>query len=532
MRLKKIKLIYSFITITGRIFQIIVPVVFLLLSACATVRYDQPREDSYAMPISNDTKLAQEISSLIAEHANLSGFFPLLEGIDAFATRIGMARLAEKSIDVQYYIWRGDMTGVALAAELLQAADRGVRVRMLLDDLQISEHDLALRALDSHPFIEVRMFNPTSQRRFKGFEMLTRFSLLNRRMHNKCYIADNLLAVVGGRNIGDEYFNANSEVDFSDFDVLAVGPVVPEISRTFDAYWNSQLAVPINFLYRNEELDQNALTQLRQDLLGYTNKIQHSVYAQAILTSETVQQLRQKKAKFYWGDAHAVADTPEKFLADIKDDSTHLGPQLNYLVDSLDSEVLIISPYFVPGDALVSKLAALVKRGISVVIITNSLASNDVGIVHAAYAKYRQPLLQAGVKLYEFKASSTVAKKVKSIIPGSSRASLHAKVFIFNRQNLFVGSMNLDPRSAVLNSEFGVVIKSPEMASDLAQGVIENLPSFTYRLFLDGEEGDQQLRWESITDGHTKIYTSEPNASIWRKMSAWFMAFFVPEYLL
>lgn len=479
--------------------------------------------------------LTNIVSNLKAENDDLSGFLPLLDGLDALASRIAITRAAEKSIDVQYYIWRGDITGKVLAGELLSAADRGVRVRLLLDDLQISEHDQTLRILDSHPSIEVRMFNPTAQRSFKGLELMSRFSMINRRMHNKCYIADNQFAIIGGRNIGDEYFSAAADVNFSDFDVLTLGPVVPKISNIFDSYWNSQLAIPISALYYDEELDDGALEQLRKRFAEFSTEVNKTPYAQAVKDSEIVNQLRDlqhKKNPIFWANARVVADSPDKFLQYDEVESVHLAPQLNSLMESLDSELLIVSPYFIPGNELTAELAKLAQNGVKVIIITNSLSSNDVGIVHTAYAKYREPLLRSGVEIYEFKPTAPRKKKFKIKLPGSSRASLHAKVFVFNRKTIFVGSMNLDSRSLLLNSELGVVIDSSEFATQFAHSVVADLPSFSYRLFLAKEDGEEIIHWESVDNTGTKIYTSEPEVSIWRRMGLWFMSIFTPEYLL
>lgn len=485
--------------------------------------------------------LGKEISAELKANPGKSGFMPLVEGIDALAARLGMAKYAQKTLDVQYYIWRGDTTGMAVAATLLQAADRGVRVRLLLDDLQASVHDPALLALNEHPQIEVRMFNPSAARSFKAFELLSRFAQLNRRMHNKTFIADNQMAILGGRNIGDEYFNANPEVDFTDFDVLAVGPVVPEISATFDMYWNSDLAVPISVLYGDKPHAARTLAQVRQSLQEGWRAVESSEYAQAVRDSQFVKNMDKEQWRFYWGDAKAVADGPNKFLHDPADKTTHMGPQLLPMLDDIRSEFFIISPYFVPGDELVTFFTELVQRGVQVTILTNSLASNDVGIVHAGYAKYRKALLAAGVELYEYKPDPTKIKKRKKQGPGylgSSRASLHAKVYVLDRQHIFVGSMNLDPRSIKLNSELGVIFDNPEFSNLLVTHATNSFAENSYQLRLVDrldEEGDsigKTVVWETIEDGQPTTYTSEPHVGFFRKLGIWFMSLFVSEELL
>jgi putative cardiolipin synthase len=531
--------------ITARNFRFLKLSLYVLpvfaLIACSTIPLNYPRTEThaYAYKDTRQTVLGRQLAGDLRAHPGQSAFLPLVEGTDALAARLGLAQSAEKSLDIQYYIWRGDTTGMAVAYTLLQAADRGVRVRLLLDDLQASVHDPALLALDQHPHIQVRMFNPSAARYFKGFELMSRFDKLNRRMHNKSFIADNQMAIVGGRNIGDEYFNANPEVDFSDFDVLAIGPVVPEISATFDLYWNSELAVPISVLYDDEE-KEFTLAELSQAFNASWQKTLTSEYARAVRESQFVRDIHSNKTTYYWGEAKAVADAPEKFLHDSTDKTTHMGPQLHPLLKNIKSELFIISPYFIPGDDLVRYFSDLVKQGVHVTILTNSFASNDVGIVHAGYAKYREALLEAGVELYEYKPDPTrIKRKTKgSGMPGSSRASLHAKVFVIDRKQLFVGSMNLDPRSLNLNSELGVIIDSPRFARNFVEQVSHGFTENAYHLRLvneTDEEGNvigKTLHWETTENGKTVTYDSEPHVGFFRKLGIWVMSLFVSEELL
>lgn len=483
--------------------------------------------------------LTEIFADELAAKPGESAFLPLLEGIDALAARLGLARTAQTSLDAQYYIWRGDTTGFAVSYALLQAADRGVHVRLLLDDLQISEHDPLLLALAQHPRIEVRMFNPSTARSFKLFELLSRFATLNRRMHNKSYIADRQVAIVGGRNIGNEYFNASHEVDFSDFDVLTSGPVVPEIADTFDLYWNSELAVPISALYAGQAGTQS-LEQVRQLLTASWQRSETSEYAEAVRESRFVQDLLSRRSRYFRGKAQSVADSPGKFLEHSQANPHHLGQQLQPMLNTLRSELLIITPYFIPGAALVAALGGLAQQGIKVTVLTNSLAANDVGIVHAGYSKYRKALLAAGVELYEYKSNpARITKKRRRLgIPRPSRASLHAKVFVFDRKQLFVGSMNIDPRSIRLNSEQGVIIESESFANALSDAVHAVLADNAYHLRLernlDAARGDKrnQLCWETHEKGRTVIYDREPEVSWLRRLGIWIMSLFVAEELL
>jgi putative cardiolipin synthase len=511
-----------------------------MLQACASIPEDYPRTESHAISAekSQNTRIGRAVARDLAARPGQSAFQPLSDGLDALAARLGLAMYAEKTLDVQYYIWRGDTTGVAVAYSLLQAADRGVRVRMLLDDLQVSTYDPALRALDQHPNIEVRMFNPSAARHVKAFELLSRFGRLNRRMHNKSFIVDNQMAIVGGRNIGDEYFSASPEVDFSDFDVLAVGPIVPEVSATFDMYWNSELAVPISVLYGEQDQVQT-LEVTRQRLQAGWEKARDSEYAEALRNSDFVHDMNNQEARFYWGTAHAVADSPSKILNSPEDKATHLGPQLVPLLKQVETEFFIISPYFVPGDDLVEYFKDLVDKGVKVEIVTNSLAANDVGIVHAGYSKYRRALLDAGVQLYEYKSNSVKSKKNKnSNSVGSSTSSLHSKVFVIDRKYLFVGSMNLDPRSFNLNSELGIVVESKQFANEFVDAVEARLLDKTYHLKLvfddedQGADSDKSIQWQTIENGSLVSYDDEPNVGFLRKLGIWFMSLFVSEELL
>lgn len=299
------------------------------------------------------------------------------------------------------------------------------------------------------------------------FETLARFDTVARRMRNKSFTIDNVMTNVGGRNVGDEYFGAHEDVNFGDMDALAVGPAAAEVGTQFDLYWNSALAYPVRSLASGA----GDLDALRRDLEAYRDAQRDSPYAQRARTSKLVQDLVAGTIDFQWGQALVFYDLPQKLVTDPEDRSTHMGPKvLPVTVGTLKGELLIFSPYFVPGEHGVMMLTDLEKRGVQVRILTNSLASNDVGLVHAGYARYRKPLLQGGVEIYELKPNAdksepgTLAK-----LKGSSGASLHAKISVFDRNSLFVGSANLDPRSGRLNTELGILFQSKPLANGLAE---------------------------------------------------------------
>ena len=490
----------------------------LLLAACATLPDNEARVASRQMT-DIDSTLSEAVATSIAGHPGLSGFHLLANGLDAFAARVLLADKAERTIDAQYYLFHDDLTGNLLLQHLLAAADRGVRVRLLIDDMDTAGRDLDFAALDAHPHFELRLFNPYASRSSRMLEMLMRFGSVTRRMHNKSFTVDGVVTVVGGRNIGDEYFSADPTVEFGDLDVLGAGPVASDVSAVFDAYWNHSLAYPASTL-SGEAVMPDRLDALRVQLRSIAGQSQGSAYAERLRASPLVEQLTHQQLSLHWGRAKVFADRPDKLLTSPDDRSTHMGPRLQADVHDATSEVLIFSPYFVPGDTGVDWLAALVERGVRVRILTNSLASNDVGVVHAGYSRYRKDLLRAGVGLYEAKARSAKPEEDQDQHwSGSSRASLHAKTFAFDRQRLFVGSLNLDPRSAVLNTEMGIVFDNAQLAGMVGDWFDTRLRDVAYELRLD-ERGD--IEWVEHSADGDRIHQTEPNTGFLKRMSVWF----------
>lgn len=514
-------------------------------TGCASLPDDVQRTPSYAMANTIDTDLGQLVRPFKKNHPGKSGFYLLRDGMDAFVARIGIVQSAQKTLDVQYYIWHGDMTGRILFDSLLKAADRGVRVRLLLDDLDTAGKELALYLADSHPNIEIRVYNPFSHRGSRAVGFLTELSRVNRRMHNKSLTADNQATIVGGRNIGNEYFGAESASAFADLDVLAIGPVVKEVSTAFDTYWNSPWVYPVA-AFKSEETDKTVKAQhaaAREQLDEKIKKAKESPYVQAVTRSKLFNKGGLQEKDFYWGEAKLLYDAPSKAAGGDVNAATHIGPHLGEIFKSAEKELIIVSPYFVPGDLLVEFLGDLVKQGTRVRILTNSLAANDVGVVHAGYARYRLALLKRGVELYEYKPSlEKTAKKEKGekFWSGSSKASLHAKTFAIDREWLFVGSFNLDPRSVVLNTEMGVIFESPELVSELGARFDKRIKERAYeleRIVIPESEShsgfeEEELRWHSVEDGKTIVYDSEPKTSLWRRFTTGLLTIFVIESFL
>lgn len=435
--------------------------------------------------------------------------------------RLSMTKTASKTLDLQYYIWHKDLTGSAIMHKIIEAADRGVRVRLLLDDLNNSKYEKELATLDGHPKIEVRLTNPFSNRKYHFME-IGRFEKVNRRMHNKVYIADNQVAVVGGRNLGDEYFNASHESNFTDFDLWVIGPAVNDFSNEFDLYWNSSIAYPINSLVKLEHKEKE-LAELKKTLAKQFDEAKESEYAEAIKDAEIIHDfVTGKKLPITWSKATVVYDPPEKLSGNKK---KNLSSNLIEFKKA-KKELILVSPYFVPGEEGIKTLKKLRKQNVEITILTNSLASNDVTSVFAGYRKYRKDLIEMGAHVYELAALPH--KHVKHKQPSGSGIGLHAKMLIVDRKKVFVGSMNLDPRSRDINTEMGVVVESETLANGIIKKLKEVLPYVAYQVSLKNDK----TVWIINEDGKWKRYDSEPNASQFKKLSTDLSSLFIPESML
>ncbi len=498
----------------------------LVLGGCATLPKGFEKPTTTAFADTDDTALARELRAEIDAHPGQSGFLMLGSGLDAFVARAVLAHVAERSIDAQYYLFHDDLTGHLLIYELVKAAERGVRVRLLVDDMDLAGRDMSAAVLDSHPNMEVRLFNPFSRNTSRLLQLVTRFGSVTRRMHNKSFTVDNQATIIGGRNIGDEYFEADPVLSFADLDVLAIGPVVKQVSTSFDRYWNSDLAHPASVL-RGKPVTAEEVREDRRRLEAYVAKQAGSVYLEALKNSDLANRIRQHRVHYYWGNAKIVADRPEKLTHGTEKTQYHLAPKLAPFFEGIQKELIIFSPYFVPGKQGAAFLAKLSRRGVRVRILTNSLASTDVGIVHAGYAKYRKRLLRAGVELYEMnkKLSRQQRKAKKSGYSGSGKASLHTKSFVFDRRDVFVGSLNLDPRAVVQNTEIGMVLESREIATQMADWFDQNIERVAFRLELQkGENGQEKILWHGLEEGKPRVFTVDPYTSFWRRLGIGFMS--------
>ncbi len=465
------------------------------------------------------TRLGSQLAPQLAAHAAQSGFRLLANGRDAFVARVGLIELADRTLDLQCYIFHRDATGEIIVDRLLAAADRGVRVRLLLDDWgTLEKQDAVVAALDAHANIEIRLFNPYVHRSGMArlAEMVRHFSRVNRRMHNKQLIADGSAVVLGGRNIGDEYFGLG-ELDFQDVDVLAAGPVVHESTTIFEAYWNSEFAKPAATLGAAVPSDEWRNSQ-RHALAERVRQQRESPYARALVESPFAEDLRAGRAVLvHWADAQLFADPPDKLAAPAGTRDPHyLGAHVAAAAQATQAELLIVSPYFVPGKAGVTRLAGIRASGASVSVLTNSLAATDVWLVHAGYRKYRTTLLRDGIRLYELKPEAGTSPSRHGLV-GSSRASLHGKTFVFDCRSVFIGSMNLDARSIEQNTEDGLLIESPGLAREVAS-LFERwtAPAVSYAVRRDG----RRLEWVTADGGREERFTTEPAAGLARRFGA------------
>jgi putative cardiolipin synthase len=424
-----------------------------------------------------------------------------------------------------------------MAQRILAAADRGVRVRILLDDLDIEGQDNLLDALDAHPNIEVRLFNPFRIRNRSIFSKAGQFLLdgrrLNRRMHNKSFIVDGMQAVVGGRNIGDAYFDAGNQMNFRDLDVIAIGPVVPKISAMFDTYWNSQQAFPVT-AYTSVRAGPEDLARLRETLALDARAFAESDYAQALADELPNGPSADRKGRWFWGPAELVADDPAKVDPDRDGEMPPIGAQLKGLVDGARHEALLISPYFVPGRSGLRYLTRLAGSGVTIKVLTNALAATDEPEVHAGYSRYRIPLLEAGIDLFELRPIP--GHPAQRAYGTSSGESLHAKSMIIDKRMVFVGSMNLDPRSRKLNTEMGVIADCPDLAAVLSR-YFDNAtsPENAYHVVLvrSGNPASKPaLRWIAVDDGKPVTFDHDPETSQWRRMKVSLMRLLPIEDML
>ena len=476
--------------------------VVAIVAGCADLPALNDRPATHALEPSADSPIGRAVLPRVQAHPGLTGVLPIADGRIAFGVRASLVRSAARSIDIQTFIWHPDSTVTLLFEEVLRAAERGVRVRLLLDDLNTAGMDPTLALLASNANIELRLYNPFVSRGPRGIGYLGDFTRLNHRMHNKSFTIDNAVSVVGGRNIADEYFEIG-DAGLVDLDVIAIGDAVRQVSAEFDLFWNSASAYPARMIIAGVSPEpREALARHAQAIRDDPTSAK---YVEAIGRTQAVEDLLAGKLQAEWTTAQLVNDDPAKTLNTEDTKALLLLPKLQAAFGQPMTSLDLISPYFVPGKAGTEALSALVKRGVRVRVLTNSLASTDVKSVQSGYLKYRDALLRAGVELLELKPDARSIERRAGEIGHGSKAGLHAKTYAVDGRALFVGSFNLDPRSAKLNTEMGLVIDSAQMAEMLSSAVDKMYPDIAYRVSL-GPDGHPV--WE---DGTGKIYDTDPD---------------------
>jgi cardiolipin synthase C len=478
----------------------------------------------YAPPRTEARDVPQKLR-LMQEIPQLSGIRILDEGQEAFAARLALVRSAGKTIDAQYYMWHADMTGRLLMHELLQAADRGIKVRLLLDDHTTAGTDEFLAAAALHDNVQVRLFNPFILRRFRWLSYVFDLHRVNRRMHNKSLTVDGVTSIVGGRNVGDEYFAAREDLRFADMDVLVQGKVVEDVTKSFEAYWQSRSAFPAERIL--EAVDPESVEKLQHELHHLSLSQVAVDYLEDALNKQVARNIVRNKLDLDEVPVRLAVDDPAKGLGTI--------PRRKLLVHSFEKQLGIVentldiaTAYFVPGRFGTRFLARAASSGNRVRVLTNSLASNDVVPVHAGYARYRKRLLRRGIALHELRPAQHEVIKLqrKRLRFGALSSSLHAKVFVVDSKRVFIGSFNLDPRSLYLNCEMGLMIDSERLGDEITRQIDNLTLTRSYQPFL---ERGNRLSWRN-PEG--KVSRTEPGSTARQRVVAWVFSWLPVEWLL
>jgi len=490
----------------------------LFLAGCASVNFDYPKDESAAISETDTTEtyLGKQVAELVAAHPeDESGFHAIYDGKDSLALRLLLMRRAEHTIDAQYFLIHDDLIGRLFVNAMLQAANRGVRVRFLLDDVLSQGLDPGLATLDSHENIEVRLYNPFAHRKFRAGDAFS-LNRISRRMHNKSLTVDNQVTLIGGRNIAAEYFDARDDVQFGDLDVLGIGPVVSEVSSSFDTYWNSHAAVPILALAEVPEDAADKMAALEDKVKKSFETAKTSVYADAVRASID-QYIGSGAEMFTWAPYDLVSDSPDKSSADTWDENELITVKISNAVEAKE-ELFVVTPYFVLIKDDIEEFGQMREQGVEITVLTNSLAANNHTAVHSAYYPTRKALLEIGMNLYELRANldEPADKKLPKDAP---IRTLHAKTFVIDRESIFIGSFNWNQRSVNRDTELGVIIHSPEMAMDLIERASTNLPTGAFEISLDDRN---KTLWTVVEDGQEVVVTKEPQTGAWRRFSAWF----------
>lgn len=495
-----------------------------LLTACSSL----PEEMVHALEqptLAPDSELSNLIKQREAEQASSGQSAVLLQstGWDALAQRLALVEQAEHSIDIQYYIWNSDTSGRYLASRLVAAADRGVRVRVMLDDINLNERENLLAALDAHPDIEIRIFNPIPNRRglSKWFSIAGDFSRLNRRMHNKTFTVDGAFSVVGGRNIGDEYFDLSETLNFRDLDVLVAGAVIPDIRESFEKYWSSRWSYPIDLLNNDSPTDLSTVKEVITPVYPQQNALPDN-------RSDSLQYLSQLVKKMHWVQAKFISDNPVPADGGDSSQPKVTARLMGELAHAANKEILLESAYLILDDGQLDELQQLSYRGLEIKALTNSMASNDLITNHSGYAGRRRAMLKNGMQLFELKPDATLCQET---IRDPARCGpdtgygLHSKSVVFDRKISSIGSFNLNLRSTYLNTESVLLIEDESVSKSLADSMehaMQMQNSWQLKLI------ENQIQWKSGEE----TWTTEPETGQWERLKSRFLQLFpIEKYL-
>jgi len=485
--------------------------VALLAASCGVSFHDAPRTPSHALKHAPTRGVAGQLEAAAARHPGKSGFAVLGGNREAFTDRVALADFAQETLDVQYYIWSADTAGLLLADHLVRAAERGVRVRFLLDDVNFKKRDSATAAIAAHPNIEVRIFNPHRYRNNRTTEFVMNFGKLNKRMHNKIMVMDNAAAIVGGRNIADEYFGLGESFNNRDLDIAAVGPVVRDLSATFDQFWNSESAVPIEAFVR----DQPTMDDFRRQVATMRSNIRPERYPFPVDqdVSELKGRIGEIMDELVWAEGEVLYDTYDSTQG--RDPEGKMNRRLHAEVAAARSRVDIEAAYFVLRDPGIATIRELTERGVTVRVLTNALAGNDVVAAQAGHTRRRPQVIRAGAEVHELRPDAPAMLSQVAPQARDSRAALHTKTLVIDDETSFVGSFNLDPRSADINSEIGLLVHSEEFAKQVRAFLDEGVrPENAYRVTLD-EQG--RTLWTTEIDGETRTCSVDPETTFGRR---------------
>lgn len=495
---------------------LLLALLMLISAGCTTLPPAPPQPVVNSLPPAPSgaiTEIADRVAHKLKD--NDSAYLLLSRNDDALNWRLALSDHATTSIDAQYFIWQNDETGNLLFDRLLRAADRGVRVRLLIDDIWLAPNDEVIAAISNHPNFDIKIFNPGYARHAVSgmLEFLAKFQALNRRMHNKLFIVDNRMAIVGGRNIGNPYFGLSEKYNFRDLDVMTTGPVVEEISEAFDDYWNAELAYPGHLMSDKASVDD--LDALRDGVKNYLAEHEALLTRYPLSPRDWSAEMDQLTSRLIMGEGHFLQDDPIV----VDGEQLKLFDMLDILAAPAHKDLIVVSPYFIPVGGMLEGMSELNAEGVQLKVLTASMASNNHTSAHSHYKKYRRRILDTGAELYEFRQDPSPAISEQANVPPVTAGfvSLHVKALVGDRQRCFLGSLNLDPRALEINTENGLYIESPELAEELATKFEAlMLPENAWRVHLDEE--DQTIYWTSSKG----TVHSQPARSFFQRIADFF----------